>query len=113
MVNTSLFRLLLCPLIGPVCFSSPRLPNESPVVDLGYAQYQGVYDSSTNVTDYRGVRYAAPPTGDLRWRAPQAPEHVSGVQQASTDPPSCFQAPSGGPSMVAEVAAETEDCLFL
>lgn len=35
------------------------------VVDLDYAQYQGVYDETTNVTNYHGIRYAAPPTGQF------------------------------------------------
>ncbi|KAF7365125.1 Carboxylic ester hydrolase [Mycena venus] len=35
----------------------------APIVDLGYAQYQGVVDTKLNVTAFRGIRYAAPPTG--------------------------------------------------
>jgi hypothetical protein len=34
-----------------------------PVVDVGTAQYQGVYNSTTNVTSYWGIRFAASPTG--------------------------------------------------
>lgn len=36
---------------------------EPPIVDLGYAKYQGVPSSRGN-TDFRGIRYAAPPTGE-------------------------------------------------
>jgi hypothetical protein len=36
---------------------------DSPVVDLGYASYQGVYNESTSITSFLGIRYAAPPTG--------------------------------------------------
>jgi hypothetical protein len=35
----------------------------APVVDLGYAQYEGVVDTKLNITAFRGIRYAAPPTG--------------------------------------------------
>jgi hypothetical protein len=36
----------------------------APVVDLGYAQYEGVVDTELNITTFRGIRYAAPPTGN-------------------------------------------------
>jgi hypothetical protein len=34
-----------------------------PVVDLGYARYQGVVDTTLDITAFRGIRYAAAPTG--------------------------------------------------
>ncbi|KAE9408460.1 alpha/beta-hydrolase [Gymnopus androsaceus JB14] len=99
----------------------------APIIDLGYAQYQGVYDSVNNVTSYLGVRYAAPPIGDLRWRAPQSPANNSsaGVQQANTQPNPCPQASTGdastnpleGQSSLTRRAdapgTGPEDCLFL
>lgn len=33
------------------------------VIDLGYAQYQGVFDTSRNLSYFLGIRYANPPTG--------------------------------------------------
>ena len=39
------------------------LASDLPVVDLGYAQYQGVFDRATNVTNFLGIRYAAAPVG--------------------------------------------------
>jgi hypothetical protein len=36
---------------------------QAPVIDLGYARYQGAYDPTINVTGYRGIRYAAAPSG--------------------------------------------------
>lgn len=35
----------------------------APIVDLGYAQYQGSVDTTTNTTSFLGIRYAAPPLG--------------------------------------------------
>ena len=41
-----------------------RWANEStPVIDLGYAQYQGTYDPGTNISYFFGIRYAQAPTG--------------------------------------------------
>lgn len=40
------------------------LPNAAgPIVDLGYARYQGYTDYSMNISSFIGIRYAAPPTG--------------------------------------------------
>ncbi|KAJ3970094.1 Alpha/Beta hydrolase protein [Lentinula raphanica] len=93
--------------------------NDTPVIDLGYAKYQGEFDSASNVTNYLGVRYAAPPTGDLRWRAPQTPiVNSSVVQLANEQPPACLQAPEGTSDTNplekrANSIDESEDCLFL
>jgi carboxylesterase type B len=35
----------------------------TPVVDLGYAQYQGTVNTTTNITTFLGIPYAAPPVG--------------------------------------------------
>jgi para-nitrobenzyl esterase len=58
---------------------------------------------------FRGLPYAASPTGDLRWRPPQPLGSWSGVRDASQYAASCPQAPSGfaGPGPF------SEDCLFL
>ncbi|TEB27125.1 alpha/beta-hydrolase [Coprinellus micaceus] len=66
---------------------------DPPIVDLGYAQYQGVANSETGNTEFLGLRYAAPPTGKSRWREPRLPEAVDGLQMADTQPNRCQQAP--------------------
>ncbi|KAK1234058.1 hypothetical protein PQX77_002752, partial [Marasmius sp. AFHP31] len=83
---------------------------ESPsIIDLGYAQYQGVFNETTSVTSFLGIRYAAAPVGDLRWRAPALPPNVTGIQQANSWPPQCYQAGLPAP----EPSDPSEDCLFL
>ncbi|KAG1816301.1 Alpha/Beta hydrolase protein [Suillus subalutaceus] len=75
----------------------------------------------TNITSFLGIRYAAPPVGDLRWAAPQPPLAVSGVQQATTQPNRCNKAPTGNSltnpfestSMRKRAISQSEDCLFL
>ncbi|RCW72721.1 carboxylesterase/lipase family protein [Pseudorhodoferax soli] len=53
---------------------------------------QGVDDSARNGTwAWKGVRYAQPPVGALRWRAPLAPEAWTGVRQADQFGPACLQ----------------------
>ena len=57
--------------------------NAQPIVDLGYSQYQGI-GLSSGVNQFLGMRYAAPPLGDLRFRAPAAPLKTSGIQNATS-----------------------------
>ncbi|KAK7462813.1 hypothetical protein VKT23_007393 [Stygiomarasmius scandens] len=94
-----------------------------PVIDLGYASYQGSFDSTNNVTNFLGIRYASPPLGNLRFRAPQPPANVSGIQQARTFSPTCLQTSRGGSptnpfsnktaTSKRQAGGSSEDCLFL
>jgi para-nitrobenzyl esterase len=63
---------------------------------------------------YKGIPFAAPPVGDLRWRAPQPVVAWSGVKQANTFGPDCMQTsyPAGSPYANAP-APMNEDCLYL
>ncbi|KAI3615392.1 cephalosporin esterase [Moniliophthora roreri] len=115
--------VLLSLLVAQTIASSfqPRSPQQGVTIDLGYARYQGVFDPSTDVTDFIGVRYAAPPTGILRWQAPQPPAPTTGVQIANVNPPQCLQASGGSaptnPFSTSHARRQTptasEDCLFL
>ncbi|MFN0119803.1 MAG: carboxylesterase/lipase family protein, partial [Blastocatellia bacterium] len=66
---------------------------------------------------YKGIPYAAPPVGELRWRPPQPPAKWDGVRKADTFSDSCMQdlARSRNPwtkeFMVQNAASE--DCLCL
>jgi para-nitrobenzyl esterase len=60
---------------------------------------------------FRGLPYAAPPVGDLRWRPPQLPARWRGVRDAATFAPSCPQNPTANPFRPA--GAMSEDCLYL
>ena len=51
-------------------------------VTLDYSTFNGV-DGDNGVTHWLGIRYAAPPVGDLRFRAPQDPLKNDTVQDAS------------------------------
>ncbi|KAI1389329.1 alpha/beta-hydrolase [Hypoxylon trugodes] len=85
----------------------------APVVDLGYARYQGYYDSAYDVNIYKGIRYAAPPTGKLRWQLPQSPaQNRSQIIQATKYGSQCPQSGDGpGPQKTAPTGSE--DCLFM
>lgn len=55
--------------------------SEGPTIDLGYARYEGTA-LSAGIDQFLGIRYAAPPVGDLRFRAPRDPLHQDGIQDA-------------------------------
>lgn len=61
-----------------------------------------------DMVTFRGIPYAAPPVGDLRWKAPQDPADWTGERDASEFGSTCPQAasPFGAGSL-------NEDCLFL
>ncbi|WP_165974925.1 carboxylesterase/lipase family protein [Nonomuraea deserti] len=77
-----------------------------PEVELDSGRIRGVYDG--DVARYRGIPYAQPPTGDLRWRPPRPVARWRGVRDATTSGPACPQA-SENP----KESSEEEDCLTL
>jgi para-nitrobenzyl esterase len=60
---------------------------------------------------FRGIPYAAPPVGELRFRAPRAPAPWTGVREALEFGRSAPQSPSFLPGM--ESGPQSEDCLYL
>jgi carboxylesterase type B len=66
----------------------PPTPTPTPTsipltVDLGYSKYQGA-DAANGVSQWLGIRYAAPPLGKLRFRAPEDPVSNNTLQVADT-----------------------------
>lgn len=88
----------LC-LIGGAQAGDLLVKTESGVLQ-GFSK--NVIKTDRAVEVFLGVPYAAAPTGDLRWKAPQPAEKWKGVRDASVMPSACTQA-SGG----------SEDCLYL
>ena len=66
----------------------------------------GTSASSPGVRVFKGIPFAASPTGPLRWRPPQPPAMWTGVRDATTFGPRCMQ----GQGSAADVS---EDCLYL
>ncbi|MEU5192345.1 carboxylesterase family protein [Streptomyces klenkii] len=80
---------------------------DGPVVGTDHGQVRG--RSHGTYTTYEGIPYAAPPTGPLRWRAPQPARPWEGVRDAGAPGPACLQLPVFGPGPV----TGSEDCLYL
>ncbi len=61
------------------------------------------------LTVYRGIPFAAPPTGELRWRAPQPAAKWTGVRKADAFGRACLQINQA----IANLPTPSEDCLYL
>ncbi|MFC0338394.1 para-nitrobenzyl esterase [Kushneria avicenniae] len=79
-------------------------------VDIESGALRG--SSAPGVTAFKGIPYAAPPTGDNRWRPPQPVPPWQGVREATAFGPDCMQQPD--PSDAAPLGVTpAEDCLYL
>jgi para-nitrobenzyl esterase len=88
------------------------LPINAALADINRAQVTGGTVSGV-VTDgisiFKGVPFAAPPVGDLRWKAPAPVVPWSGVKAANSFANACMQAPNSQ----GNTAPVSEDCLYL
>jgi len=73
-------------------------------VRLDTGMVSGTNTSSAEVRVFKGIPFAAPPVGDLRWRAPKPASHWDGVRKGDEFGPVCMQ---GGNQKM------SEDCLYL
>lgn len=88
----------------------------APVAHTKLGDVAGIAQGKTDA--FLGIRYAAPPTGDLRWRSPQPVTGWKGIRPAQAFGHSCWQAvaPEGFGPWTHEYVTQgdiSEDCLFL
>ena len=83
---------------------------------------QGIHGWDPRIAVFKGVPYAKPPTGELRWRSPQPPEKWEGIRRADTYGPMAMQnVPGSNPeefwtNEIHPTGPEfemSEDCLYL
>ena len=106
--------LLLSVLALFACTSKPA----SPVLTIEGGQVQGVLCDNPGVYAYKGIPYAAPPIGELRWKAPQPVVPWKGVLMADSFGHPGYQAvhyPGGYTTEwgYGDEAPYSEDCLYL
>jgi para-nitrobenzyl esterase len=81
-------------------------------------EVSGIRNAGGDITAFKGIPFAAPPVGNLRWKAPQPAKHWSGVRKCDAYGPSPMQA-KPTPFMVytSEFLIPekpiSEDCLYL
>ncbi len=93
--------------VGSVRLAAAAAPAPPPIhIQSGWVQGT----SANGLTVYRGIPFAAPPIGSLRWRAPRPPANWSGILRADHFGPSCMQ-PRHQPGM--PPLRVSENCLYL
>jgi para-nitrobenzyl esterase len=83
-------------------------------LDTGHVAGTLIGDPDRPVRIYRGIPYAAPPVGELRWKPPQPAKPWTGIREAtafSSMAPQRF--PSGPVSDNVPESGMSEDCLYL
>src|SRR4029079_4079052 len=83
----------------------------SQVVTTANGKVQGA-TLSTGIALFKGIPFAAPPIGDLRWKPPQPAANWQGVRKATRFGPQCMQARVFS-DMVFRNEGTSEDCLYL
>jgi len=115
--QVTLWSALICLILaglGSTALSGVASANRggagAPIVETENGKVRGV--AVPGGFEFRGLPYAAPPTGNLRWRAPRPAASWSGVRDASSFAPSCQQkADPSNPFL--PPGPISEDCLYL
>ena len=92
--------LLVLFLLNATC-SSHKIAT---IISIEGGQIEGVIEDS--ITVFRGIPFAAPPVGDLRWKAPQPVNKWDGIKKADKFAPAC-------PQRNMNPSETSEDCLYL
>ena len=109
-------RTSVCLMLGLLATMAPA--KADPIKTSG-GLVSGVAVSDSAVRAYKGIPFAKPPVGDLRWRAPQRAEPWTGTLVADKFGPSCMQPdPTPGHSIFTRIfytpiKPTSEDCLYL
>ncbi|WP_036879869.1 carboxylesterase/lipase family protein [Xylanibacter oryzae] len=83
---------------------------DAPQVQTGNGILEGINESGIKV--FKGVPFAAPPVGDLRWKAPQPVQKWDGIRKADEFGPNPMQENVFG-DMMFGTKKMSEDCLYL
>ena len=97
-----------------VCLATLSLAAAQDSVRVEGGLLSGTTGVTSDVKVYKGVPYAAPPVGDLRWRAPKTAPKWEGVRHADRFSAACMQTPypEGSPYR-SDPEPVSEDCLYL
>jgi len=107
-----LFMLYLLVASVAVAEAGGRAINNVVKIDSGSVSGSELGDDK-GVRVYKGIPYAAPPVGNLRWKPPQAVKPWPGVRDGATFGPSCPQIDLLERLYGQKIGPMSEDCLYL
>jgi para-nitrobenzyl esterase len=100
---------VIATLVAVMALSTTAAQAANKVVAVDSGKLRG--SEVEGVSSWKGIPFAAPPTGTNRWRAPQAPAAWQGVRDATQYANDCMQVPF--PSDAAPLGTTpAEDCLY-
>ncbi len=82
----------------------------APLVTTKNGILEGIEDSGVYI--FKGIPYAQPPVGDLRWKPPQPVKNWAGTRKADQFGPGAMQNPIFS-DMQFRFPKKSEDCLYL
>ena len=109
--------LIAAVVLAGLSAAAPRLAAETMTCDAPVAtaagQVKGVADPGTATCSWKGIPFAAPPVGELRWKAPQPVVPWTGVRAADHYSNLCLQTGIGNRENGKDAGNYAEDCLYL
>ncbi|MDB5124075.1 MAG: carboxylesterase [Mucilaginibacter sp.] len=110
LTNMKTFFLFVLPALF---FLTPAIAQQnSPQVKINNGTLRGTYNTATGIRSFKGIPFAAPPVGDLRWKEPQPVGDWTGVRKADHFGHMPMQKRVFA-DMVFRADTTSEDCLYL
>lgn len=110
LLGAGLLVLTLLTVSGCALLGDGQTPFDNHVT-LRSGTVAGTPPDGAGIRSFKGIAYAAPPVGELRWKPPQLTQSWSGVRSTAEYGARCWASqPMGGPIVTQGVS---EDCLFL
>jgi para-nitrobenzyl esterase len=113
MLTASMRTRCLVPLIAIALTSATVSASDlPPTATVATGTLSGIRNAKLGLNEFKGIPYAAPPVGPLRWKPPQPAAAWTGVRQADRFGPRCMQRAIYS-DMVFRSNGMSEDCLYL
>ena len=106
--RNSLFLIALC-----LSAALPGAASTTNRVKVANGLIEATAQPASGVRSFKGIPFAQPPVGDLRWREPQPVKNWKGVRKADQFGPRCMQRTSPGADYWFRSNGMSEDCLYL
>ena len=98
--------IVICTAAALPAFAADRVKTANGILESTAAPKDGV-------RSFKGIPFAQPPVGDLRWREPQPVKNWTGARNADQFGPRCMQRTSPGADYWFRSNGMSEDCLYL
>ncbi|HEY8931555.1 MAG TPA: carboxylesterase family protein [Mucilaginibacter sp.] len=106
-------KIRLTLLFALCCISASfAQPTGSNLATIANGTLEGTFNAATKIRSFKGIPYAAPPVGNLRWKAPQPAANWQGVLKADHFRHMAMQKRIFS-DMIFRADTMSEDCLYL